>query len=422
MFPRLPKVFRIFYMGVAFLSLCSFLILRELSSRKKQELKMTRLSSLPAKERQEIGGEDLNTNNKNLNIKQNEYNNNFFFFNGMPYRSARVGSSSSQSKQQVLQIQQLPDENIDSQTSLWNQSSLTTGPSLGLPYNFSQIINPSFLCASHNFVIVYIHTAPNNFKRRMAIRQTWGEKDLLKNYEVRLVFVMGVVDSVRVMEMVKLESDRYNDIMQSDFKDSYRNLSFKAMVALRWIAAYCHNITYILKTDDDILVNIFLLAKQLNDLHQHNFGRQDFIMCNVWTGMRAIRDRRSKWFVPRREFPRDTYPSYCSGSAFVMSPDLAVRLLKKSLTIPFFWIDDVYVTGVLVKAIGLKHVRFNSAYVLDSGKVVDRFFKDTTRTLVFYHVRGYNTMYTLWQKLKERMNLLSSEHRNFPVSRTPGPR
>ena len=420
MFPRLPKVFRIFYMGVAFLSLCSFLILRELSSRKKQDLKMARLSSLPAKDRQKISDGDFN--NKNFNMKQSENNNilNPFFFNGMSYRSVRGGSSSSQIKQS-LQLQQQEDI-FDSQTSLWNQSSLTPGPSLGLPYNFSQIINPSFLCASQNFVIVYIHTAPNNFKRRMAIRQTWGEKDLLKNYEIRLVFVMGVVDSVRVMEMVKLESDRYNDIMQSDFRDSYRNLSFKAMVALRWIAAYCHNITYILKTDDDILVNIFLLAKQLNDLHQHNFGRQDFIMCNVWTGMRAIRDRRSKWFVPRREFPRDTYPSYCSGSAFVMSPDLAVRLLKKSLTIPFFWIDDVYVTGVLVKALGLKHVRFNSAYVLDSGKVVDRFFKDTTRTLVFYHVRGYNTMYTLWQRLKDRMNSLTSEHRGFPVSRTPAPR
>lgn len=384
---------------------------------------MARLSSVPAKERQDTGG-DIN-NNKN-NIKQNDNNINFLnplLFNGMSYKSVRGGSSSSQAKQQGVQLQLQPDDSFDSQTSIWNQSSLTPGPSLGLPYNFSQIINPSFLCASRNFVIVYIHTAPNNFKRRMAIRQTWGEKTLLKNYEIRLVFVMGVVDSIRIMDMVKLESDRYNDIMQSDFKDSYRNLSFKAMVALRWIAAYCTNITYILKTDDDILVNIYLLAKQLNDLHQHNFGRQDFIMCNVWTGMRAIRDRRSKWFVPRREFPRDTYPSYCSGSAFVMSPDLAVRLLKKSLSIPFFWIDDVYVTGVLVKAIGLRHVRFNSAYVLDSGKVVDRFFKDTTRTLVFYHVRGYNTMYMLWQKLRERMNTVTPDHhRILPLNRTPGHR
>ncbi|XP_036360214.1 beta-1,3-galactosyltransferase 5 [Octopus sinensis] len=410
MFPRLPKVFRIFYMGLAFLSLCSFFILRELASRKKQDMKLIQLSSSPARDRQEVQGEkrkNINIDHNNINKIINSKNKNSFL-NGLLLR----GNNDLQSKDEIVKFQ----------NSLWNNSSLLVPPEIGLPYNASQIINPSLLCASDNFVIVYIHTAPNNFKRRMAIRQTWGDKKLLGNLKIRLVFVMGVVDSPRVMDMVKLESDRYNDIMQSVFRDSYRNLNFKAMAALRWIATYCHNTTYILKTDDDILVNIFLLAKQLTDLHQHNFGQEDFIMCNVWTGMRVIRDRRSKWFVSRKEFPKDTYPSYCSGSAYVMSPDMAVRLFKKSLTIPFFWIDDVYVTGVLVKALGIKHVRFNSAYVLDSGKVLDRFFKDTTRTLVFYHVHGYKTMYTLWQRLKERMNAFSTEQTTFSINRTPGHR
>lgn len=411
MFPRLPKVFRIFYMGLAFLSLCSFFILRELASRKKQDMKQMQLSSSPARDRQEAQGEKRKTYINNHNSINKSINN--------KNKNSLVNGLSLRYNTDLLSKQ---NEIIKFQNSLLNNSSILVPSEIGLPYNASQIINPSLLCASDNFVIVYIHTAPNNFKRRMAIRQTWGDKKLLGNLKIKLVFVMGVVDSPRVMDMVKLESDRYNDIMQSVFRDSYRSLNSKAMAALHWIATYCHNITYILKTDDDILVNIFLLAKQLTDLHQHNFGQEDFIMCNVWTGMRVIRDRRSKWFVSRKEFPKDTYPSYCSGSAYVMSPDMAVRLFKKSLTIPFFWIDDVYVTGVLVKALGIKHVRFNSAYVLDSGKVLDRFFKDTTRTLVFYHVHGYKTMYTLWQRLKERMNTFSTEQTTFSINRTPGHR
>ncbi|GAB1598033.1 beta-1,3-galactosyltransferase 5 [Argonauta hians] len=412
MFPRLPKVFRIFYICVAFLSLCSFFILRELASKKKEDMKLIQLSSLPARERQEVQGEKHknnigdNNNNANTNLYLKERNS---VVKGL----LPLDSSDIQSKQ---------DEFLKFQNTLWSNAALSVPSSTGLPYNFSQIINPSLLCASDNFMIVYIHTAPNNFKRRMAIRNTWGDKKLLNNYKIRLVFVMGVVDSSRVMDMVKLESDRYNDIMQSVFRDSYRNLSFKAMAALRWIATYCHNTTYILKTDDDILVNIFLLTKQLTDLHQHNFGQEDFIMCNVWTGMRAIRDRRSKWFVPRKEFPKDTYPKYCSGSAYIMSPDIAVRLLRKSLAIPFFWVDDVYVTGLLVKALGIKHVVFNSAYVLESGTVMDRFVKDTSRTLVFYHVHGYKTMCILWQRLKERMNTFSTEQTTLSINRTPGHR
>ena len=60
------------------------------------------------------------------------------------------------------------------------------------PHDFKYILNTPNLCNGKDvFMLVYIHTGVGNYKRRMVIRQTWGN---VKNYNVivRVVFVMGL--------------------------------------------------------------------------------------------------------------------------------------------------------------------------------------------------------------------------------------
>ena len=44
------------------------------------------------------------------------------------------------------------------------------------PHNFNFVINPGQkICANKDILaIFYVHTAPGNYKRRLAIRETWG--------------------------------------------------------------------------------------------------------------------------------------------------------------------------------------------------------------------------------------------------------
>ncbi|XP_052830188.1 beta-1,3-galactosyltransferase 1-like [Octopus bimaculoides] len=246
--------------------------------------------------------------------------------------------------------------------------------------------------------------APKNFKRRSAIRQTWGNKKLLGKLKIKLLFVMGVVDNRLLMDKVKLESIRYNDILQSEFIDTYRNLNSKAMAALLWIATNCHNISYIMKTDDDILVDIFQVVKHLRYLQQYKYAREKFILCNAWDGMPIVRDKRSKWYVSREEYSNNLYDVYCSGSAYILSPDMPVRLLKIALKVPRFWVDDVYVTGMLVNALGIKHTYYNSLYHIMIIDSLDEIWKDIKRKVVFYHIPYTEIFYKLWKILNERMN------------------
>ena len=85
--------------------------------------------------------------------------------------------------------------------------------------------------------------------------------------------------------------------------------------------------------------------------------------------------REGKWRVDKEEFKDDYYPTYCSGSAFTMSTDAVVAMHNISYHVPFFWVDDFYITGLLPLKLGgkVKHKQFMSTYVLDGRKLDEKF-------------------------------------------------
>ncbi len=62
---------------------------------------------------------------------------------------------------------------------------------------------------------------------------------------------------------------------------------------------------------------------------------------------KVMRDQNSKWYVSHKEWPPNEYPPYCSGSGFIYTPDFAASAFNMSKHIPYFWIDDLYITGFL---------------------------------------------------------------------------
>ena len=43
-------------------------------------------------------------------------------------------------------------------------------------------------------------------------------------------------------------------------------------------------------------------------------------------------------YVNKDEWPYETFPKYCSGSAFVLSRDMPARMYENALHIKFFWV------------------------------------------------------------------------------------
>ena len=59
------------------------------------------------------------------------------------------------------------------------------------------------------------------------------------------------------------ENDRYHDLLQGSFKDTYRNMTYKHIMALKWVLYYCPGVRYVLKSDDDTFVNTPVLMQAL---------------------------------------------------------------------------------------------------------------------------------------------------------------
>ena len=280
------------------------------------------------------------------------------------------------------------------------------------PHNFRYIINPTTVCHGKAvFLLGYVHTAPEHYKRRNMIREMWGNPKNFPDKTFRLVFVLGRSLDQRIQAALQFESDLYGDLVQEDFLDSYRNLTYKAISALRWITGHCPNATFILKTDDDIFVNIFNLMNHLqsyNDIHQG--GVNKLLLCLVWHRMKVIRDSKSKWYLSKTEFKPDYFPTYCSGSAYIMSTDVAMEMYNASMKIPFFWVDDYYVTGLLAEKVGVKHTKFNSAYTLGPNTFLQKFTeKNKWQNLVFGHVHNLNQATHVWSNIMKLHGNVSSK-------------
>lgn len=110
--------------------------------------------------------------------------------------------------------------------------------------------------------------------------------------------------------------------------------------------------------------------------------------------------REGKWKVDKADWPDDTYPTYCSGSAFVMSTDVALALHRVSYSVPFFWVDDFYITGLLALRAGpalVRHSQFSSAYVLDGRQLAEKFTGAQWYQYIFSHVHDLNAVQAVWK-------------------------
>ena len=86
-------------------------------------------------------------------------------------------------------------------------------------HDFIYILNPEHkICGSESiFLLVYVHSAPVNFKRRLSIRETWARRSMFR--DIRLVFMMGKVNDAKINERLLLENAVYKDIVSEGLYD-----------------------------------------------------------------------------------------------------------------------------------------------------------------------------------------------------------
>ncbi|CAF3842462.1 unnamed protein product [Adineta steineri] len=230
------------------------------------------------------------------------------------------------------------------------------------------------ICQLNDILILYILSTANNFDRRKIIRSTWASPLIGTCF----VFILGKTqDSTSSTQShIDHEKRQYKDIVQIDHVESYGNVVYKEIAALHWSLHFYPSIPYLFKTDDDLIVDSLLISSigQLMTTNNRNGSSyiskyrptlasavvsidRSTLFRGAWAMGYQTTLRGGKFGVSEYVWPHPVLPHYCSGFGWFMSKNVRNKLVTASYTYlvnKTAWVGDVFVSGFLAKAAGVK--------------------------------------------------------------------
>jgi hypothetical protein len=271
------------------------------------------------------------------------------------------------------------------------------------PIDSKPIILNEHLCQNDNpYLIIMVPSQPPHAKHRQAIRETYAQlsRDNINKvngveipYLVRTVFLLGRGKNDFVDASVLRENSKYNDIVQFDFTDSYHNLTLKMLHGFKWVGQYCKHATYVLKSDEDVFVNVALLIQQLK---RHTLTPKGVVFGYIYSNSKVW--RHGKWAIDKSVYEKDWLPRYASGTAYVLSVNILPHIVKEAKERAYVQVEDAYITGIiaseklgasLVMLVGGSHLIEKS---MEPCKFVEK--KRVTKTNL-----NVNQLYSFWNAL-----------------------
>lgn len=221
------------------------------------------------------------------------------------------------------------------------------------------LITRSLQCMPGIYVLILVTSnAWTGRERRLVIRETWGKYEESRSnrdkHRWQTFFLVGSrlskslsgpYNSEAFTASLRDEILHYHDIIQGDFEENFFHLPYKLQMAFEWASLYC-SFSYILKTDDDTVVNTKNLLNVLNPLKPHG----------IYTGCIHWKDgvhRVGKYKITMDEYNRTNYPPYAAGSTMIFSPDVINQMVGIFPGTKVFKLDDVYI-GMVIDKLSIK--------------------------------------------------------------------
>ncbi|KAK7028960.1 Beta-1,3-galactosyltransferase 1 [Halocaridina rubra] len=291
------------------------------------------------------------------------------------------------------------------------------------PSEPTALIQPYPFCQDPPFLLFVVLSAVKNTQERIAIRRSWGQWantrvsgvsiDKIETSQdskipvspfvhptqlTRLIFLLGKSPGpVPLSESVLEESRLYEDMVIEDFIDSYTNLTLKTVFMLKWVHHNCPTVKFVMKVDDDIFVNALNLELSLLN---ETIARTPLLLGSLICGARPIHDQWSKWYTPKYMFREGKYPNYLSGTGYVVSGDIIEPLLKAALSTEYFHLEDVFLTGLCAKAIGV-HAKDHIGFSYQPRAVSPCLYKE----VIMGHKVAPPEMTRLWNMMNQPSRL-----------------
>jgi hypothetical protein len=243
-------------------------------------------------------------------------------------------------------------------------------------------------------LLILITSAPTHRDQRLAIRQTWGHYSIRR--DVTIGFILGNSGSSNIEDQLQAENYMYGDLVQGHFVDSYNNLTLKTISMLEWVTEFCPNVTFVLKTDDDMFINV---PKLLQFIEKHHTEKRSIYgrLAKKW---KPIRNKKSKYFVSPQQYFPPIFPHFTTGPAYLMTSDIIFDLYRKALEQTYLKLEDVYTTGIVAHKLNIKRIHVN--------EFLNRripFNKCNIKNAISLHMIKSNEQFDLWKKLLDNSSI-----------------
>ena len=215
-------------------------------------------------------------------------------------------------------------------------------------HEYKLSLNNDTICDSDTFLLILVNSDPEHRVAREIIRETWGSVRMYNRAHIRVVFLVGnrlspkTEPAADLAVQLKVESETYGDIVKGDFIDAYVNMTYKTVMGLKWMKQYCPKASFVMKSDDDVMINIHKVVHFLQEIDQSDSNLSNFFYCLTITSS-PFRATSSKWYVSYSDYKYNMYPTYCAGAGYIISNRAAVRVFEATTKVPYYWIDDVYI-------------------------------------------------------------------------------
>lgn len=252
-----------------------------------------------------------------------------------------------------------PGYYLNVQTTIIPDHTPTTGL-LDLP-NFLHLLTPRNVCQNTSIRYIQIVTSyAGEVTARSALRRAYPSEELQK-LGIQRVFLLAKTKNALTdvtQHALQDENRRFGDLLQGNFMESYRNLTYKHAMGLKWSSAACPHADFIFKMDDDIVVDLYQIVQLLEPYKNPTFDFLGYVFDQV----RPIRMKANKWYVTKGEYSRNYYPKFVSGWFYVTTPASAAKIVEQASHLRYFWIDDVFLTGVVAELIESKYVNIGHRF------------------------------------------------------------
>ncbi|XP_024518666.1 beta-1,3-galactosyltransferase GALT1 [Selaginella moellendorffii] len=241
-------------------------------------------------------------------------------------------------------------------------------------------------------MFIGVFSTGNNFERRMAVRRSWMQYELVRSGKIAVRFFVGLDQNQQVNVELWKEAVAYGDIQLLPFIDYYNLITLKTLA----ICIYATKIVksrYVMKTDDDTFVRVDEVYASVR-----RTNRSEALLYGLIEGdSKPNRDYRSKWYITEEEWPLPRYPPWAHGPGYIFSRDIARFVVKRNeeMRLKLFKLEDVAM-GAWIEEYGRVRKK-NVSYASDANFLSDN-CKDGYKIA---HYQNPRQMICLWQHLEQ---------------------